>query len=101
MLTRIFHWNPTPVHFNWKSAQWLPVYLIGLGLIVLLSDWGPLAHPLIGFGWDMVVTGVFSLIIYYWAVNTAIDTEGILAIAEETAVHAEKETAVLGEPIAG
>jgi hypothetical protein len=80
---------------------------IGLGLIVFLSDWnqdanGTIAGPdWLPFGWDMVVTAAFSLIIYYWAVNTAIDGEGILQIADETAAHAEQETAELGEPIAG
>ncbi|MCL2515383.1 MAG: APC family permease [Microbacteriaceae bacterium] len=106
VLTRIFKWNPTPVHFNWKSSQWVLPYLIGLGLIVFLSDWnqnsaGKVVGPdWIPFGWDMVVTGVFSLVIYFWAVNTAIDGKGILAIAEETAAHAEQETAALGEAIA-
>jgi len=101
VLTRVFKWNSTPVHFNWKSSQWLFPYLVGLGLIIFLSDWGPLKHPVIGFGWDMVVTGAFSLVIYYWAINTAVDTEGILVMAEETAAHAEQETAELGAPVVG
>ena len=101
VLTRVFKWNSTPVHFNWKSSQWLFPYLVGLGLIIFLSDWAPLKHPVIGFGWDMVVTGAFSLVIYYWAINTAVDTEGILVMAEETAAHAEQETAELGAPVVG
>ncbi|MFC4244837.1 APC family permease [Gryllotalpicola reticulitermitis] len=100
VLNRVFRLNSTPVHFNWRAAQWLFPYLIGLGLIIFLSDWGPLKHPVFPFGWDMVVTGVFSLIIYYWAINVAVDTEGILQMAEETAVHAEQESAELGEPVA-
>jgi amino acid transporter len=99
VITRVFRLNPTPVHFNWKSSQWIFPYLIGLGLIIYLSDWGPLKHPVIGFGWDMVVAGLFSLVIYYWAINTAVDTEGILVMAEETAAHAEQETAELGDPV--
>jgi amino acid transporter len=107
VVTRVFKLNPTPVHFNWKAAQWLFPYLIGLGLIVFLSDWnqdanGTIAGPdWLPFGWDMAVTAAFSLIIYYWAVNTSVDTQGILTIAEETSAHAEQETAELGAPIAG
>jgi amino acid transporter len=107
VVTRVFKLNPTPVHFNWKAAQWLFPYLIGLGLIVFLSDWnqdanGTIAGPdWLPFGWDMAVTAAFSLIIYYWAVNTSVDTQGILTIAEETSALAEQETAELGAPIAG
>ncbi len=32
--------------------QWLPVYLVGLGVIVFLSDFGPLKNPFIPLWWD-------------------------------------------------
>jgi amino acid transporter len=91
VLNRVLKLNSTPIHLDWKAAQWLPVYLIGLGLIVLFSDWGPLSHPPITFGWDMLVVAVFSLVIYYWAINVAVSREEIEAITEETAVRMEED----------
>jgi amino acid transporter len=66
---------------DWKSAQWLPVYLIGLGLISWQGQFsgGAVAAPVntnnIPFGWDLVVVAVFSLVIYYWAMATRLPTE--------------------------
>lgn len=53
----------------------LPVYLIGLGVIVYLSPYGPLTYPVIRLWWDIAVTAVFSLGIYYWALAIALPTE--------------------------
>jgi hypothetical protein len=55
----------------------LPVYLIGLGVIVYLSPYGALKNPVIPLWWDMVVTAVFSLLIYYWALAVSLSTEEI------------------------
>ena len=62
---------------DWKSAQWLPVYLIGMGIISWQGQYSGAASPPapqpptitinIPFWWDMVVVAGFSLIIYYWA----------------------------------
>lgn len=89
VLNRVLKLNSTPVHFNWKSAQWLFPYLIGMGLIIYLSDWNPSGPNLFPFGIDILVTAVFSLVIYYWAVNTSVPKDGILEMAEETAAIAE------------
>src|ERR1700709_1306139 len=35
---RVFDLNPVKPQLDYKAAQWLPVYLIGMGLIVYLSD---------------------------------------------------------------
>ena len=40
--TRVFRLNSHNPVMQWRAAQWLPVYLIGLGLIVYLSPYGPL-----------------------------------------------------------
>ncbi len=61
---------------DWKSAQWLPVYLIGMGIISWQGQYsgGAVAAPVntgrIGFWWDMAIVAVFSLVIYYWAMAT-------------------------------
>ncbi|WP_204249294.1 APC family permease [Frondihabitans sp. PAMC 28766] len=101
VLNRVFRLNSTPVHFNWKAAYWLFPYLIGMGVIVYLSDFNetasgaPHGPQLIPFGWDILVTAIWSLIIYYWAVNTSQTTEQIEAAAEETQAIAEDvETAI-------
>jgi amino acid transporter len=58
---------------DWKSAQWLPVYLIGMGIISWLGRYsgGAVAPPVntntIPAWWDMATVAVFSLGIYYWA----------------------------------
>jgi amino acid transporter len=58
---------------DWKSAQWLPVYLIGMGIISWQGQYGggavkaPLNTGHIPFWWDMVIVAVFSLVIYFWA----------------------------------
>jgi amino acid transporter len=62
---------------DWKSATWLPVWLIGLGIISWQGQYsGAPSTPAplpptntfnIPFWWDMVVVAVFSLVIYYWA----------------------------------
>jgi hypothetical protein len=45
---------------------------VGLGLIVYLSDFGPLAHPVFTLWWDMLAVAVFSLAIYAWAMRVAL-----------------------------
>ncbi|MDX6418913.1 MAG: hypothetical protein QOG28_3533 [Trebonia sp.] len=56
---------------DWKSAQWLPVYLIGMGLISWFGQFGSGAPPInngrLPFWWDMLVVAAFSLAIYFWA----------------------------------
>lgn len=93
-MTQIFHLNPIRPKFNWTSAQWVPVYLVGLGLIVFLSDFGPLTHPWFPLGWDMVAVAVFSLVIYYWALAVALPREEILEVIEEVVVPEEEATGI-------
>ncbi|MGW2934038.1 APC family permease [Streptomyces sp. NPDC001156] len=54
---------------DWKAAQWLPPYLVGLGLISWQGGFGGQNH--IPLWWDIVVVAVFSLVIYNWARATA------------------------------
>jgi amino acid transporter len=44
-LNHVFKLNPTTPQFEIRSAVWLPVYLVGMGAIVYLSDFDPTAHP--------------------------------------------------------
>ena len=63
---------------DWRSAQWLPVYLIGMGIISWQGQFAASPHDAAGadntgnlpFWWDMLVVAAFSLAIFYWAQAT-------------------------------
>jgi amino acid transporter len=84
---RIFKLNPTTPQFELRSAPWLPVYLVGMGLIVYLSDFGPTANPWFPLWWDMVAVAVFALAIYYWAMRVALPTEKIQQLIDRGAAE--------------
>ncbi len=70
----------------WKAASWLPVYLIGMGIISWLGQYSggaalaPVNTNTIPLWWDLVVIAVFSLVIYYWAMYTKLPREEMLAL---------------------
>jgi amino acid transporter len=78
---------------DWKSAQWLPVYLIGMGIISWTgqyngaSDAKPLATGHLHFGIDMLVVAVFSLVIYYWAQATKLPAAEMQLLVDKQATH--------------
>jgi amino acid transporter len=74
---RVFKLNPTTPLLDLHAAVWLPVYLVGMGLIVYLSDFGPLKHPWFPLWWDMLVVALFSVAIYFWAMRVALPAEKI------------------------
>jgi amino acid transporter len=69
--------NPTRPQFEIRAALWLPVYLLGMGAIVYLSDFGPTAHPWFPLWWDILVVVAFSLAIYAWALRVALPADKI------------------------
>ncbi|MCW2781970.1 MAG: amino acid permease [Marmoricola sp.] len=79
----------TPV-LEWKAAAWLPPYLIGMGLIVYLSDFGPLKNPVFPLWWDMVVVAAFSLVIYFWAMRVCLSTEQMEEMIKEVVLPEEE-----------
>ena len=52
---------------DWKSAQWLPVYLLGMGIISWQGQFGPNNTFRIPFWWDLLIVAGFSLVIFLWA----------------------------------
>ncbi|MDH6131342.1 amino acid transporter [Kitasatospora sp. MAA4] len=68
---------PNAPRLNWKSAQWLPVYLIGLGVISWQGGFGVGAQGNIPLWVDMGLIAAFSLGIYYWARAVALPAEEI------------------------
>ena len=81
--------DPQRPPLDWKSAQWLPFYLIGMGIISWqgqFSGGGVLAPVNTGnipFWWDLVVVAGFSLGIYYWAQWAKLPREEMLVLVEK------------------
>jgi amino acid transporter len=87
---RVFNLNPITPELDYRAAQWLPVYLVGMGLIVFLSDFGPLDNPWFPLWWDMVAVAVFCVGIYFWALKVALPTERIEHMLSEVVIPEEE-----------
>jgi amino acid transporter len=78
--------NPQRPPLEWRSATWLPVWLIGLGIISWQGQYsgGAVESPVntgkIPFWWDILIVAAFSLIIYYWAMRAKLPREETLAL---------------------
>jgi amino acid transporter len=88
---RVFKMNPITPQLDLRAAQWLPVYLVGMGLIVYLSDFGPLKNPWFPLWWDMLTVAVFSLVIYYWAMAVALPKEQIQSMIDQVVIPEEAD----------
>ena len=87
---RIFGLNEHKPMLDWRAASWLPVYLVGMGVIVYLSSFGPRDDPPLPFGWDMLAVAVFSIVIYYWALSVSLQREQIEEMLEEVVLPEEE-----------
>jgi len=92
--------NPKVPTLDWKSAQWLPVYLIGIGLISWQGRYcsqGPAsvascgAADRIPLWWDIAVVAAFSLVIYYWAQAVRLPSSKALEYIGSEAAPAEDD----------
>ena len=75
---------------DWKSAVWLPVWLIGIGIISWQGQYGPGNTGNIPFWWDMLIVAVFSVAIFYWAMATRLPREEMLYLVERQGMHGEE-----------
>jgi amino acid transporter len=94
---------------EWRSAIWVPFWLAGLAIISWQGQYtsgfnkvfGITLNPTYNIGgsmsptgfreWlDLIIIAIFSLAIYYWAVNSAMSNEKVLAAVEDV----EKEASV-------
>ena len=98
-VTRALKLNSRSPQLDLRAASWLPFYLVGMGLIVYLSDFGPMTNPVFPLWWDMVAVAIFSAIIYFWAMAVALPTERIEEMIGEV-VLPEEEDVVASEPLA-
>jgi amino acid transporter len=87
----IFNREFAPGVMSWRSAVWLPVYLVGMGAIVYLSSFGPMGDPWFGDWSSIGVVAVFSVVIYYWAIAVALPSEEIERMINEVVLPEEDE----------
>src|SRR3954451_9425955 len=52
---RLLNLNEQKPVLDWRAASWLPVYLVGMAIIIYISSFGPMDNPTFPFGWDMLV----------------------------------------------
>ncbi len=87
-LSYAFKLNPKAPAMDWRAAQWIIGWIIGMGVICYLSPFtpggiiggiGPFKHVLdqggtgdISLWASIIASGLFSMIIYQWAVMTAL-----------------------------
>jgi amino acid transporter len=86
--------DPQRPPLEWRSAIWLPVWLIGMGIISWQGQYSGAAssdkHPQaptntfnIPFWWDILIVVVFSVGIYFWAMRTKLKREEMLALVNK------------------
>jgi amino acid transporter len=87
---------------EWIAASWLPVYIIGMGLISWNGQFsgGAILAPLptgrIHFWWDIGVVALFAVVIFIWAYFASLPRDEMIAIIGEqnvTGAEAEPEAA--------
>ncbi|HEY2579163.1 MAG TPA: APC family permease [Streptosporangiaceae bacterium] len=96
--------DPKRPPLDWKSAQWLPVFLIGMGIISWQGRYcssgkagagaSCTATNRIPFWWDIAIVAIFALAIYFWAQFTRLPREEMMRLVEsqaETSAEIEKE----------
>ncbi|MBO0847184.1 MAG: APC family permease [Nocardioides sp.] len=93
---RLLHLNEHRPMINWRAASWLPAYLIGMGIIIYISSFGPLSTPVLSFGWDMLVTVLFSFAIFYWAIQVCLPREEIEEMMREVVLPEEEGLEMIG-----
>ncbi|MET8772361.1 APC family permease [Streptomyces sp. NPDC004658] len=76
---------PDAPRLDFRAAQWLPGYLVGMGLISWLGGFGG-GRGTIGLWWDMLIVAAFSVAVYYWARATASRPEAIERSIDEVVV---------------
>ncbi|MGN6168172.1 MAG: hypothetical protein ACTHQQ_08365 [Solirubrobacteraceae bacterium] len=102
---QVFKLGDADVVFDLKAGSWILPYLIGMGLLVYLSDFGinssgtVVGPNVIPLWWDLVAVGGFSLIIYYWAMAVALPGKQITETVRKQAIQTE-ELELMDEPAA-
>ena len=116
VLARRFDPNQEPLNF--RAGAWAIPWVGGLTILSILGDsyvggvssgpgntgsgggYATFLGAKLGlhmrFGWDLIIIGVFSLAVFYFAVNSRLGPEQTVAHAEEAAADAHQEDLDLG-----
>jgi amino acid transporter len=89
-ISRVFNLNDKSPHLHWRSAAWLPAYLVGMGIITYISSFGPMDDPILGDYSGIVATAFFSVAIYFWALAVALPTAEIEEMVTEVVLPEEE-----------
>ena len=87
--------DPQRPPLDWKSAVWLPVWLIGMGIISWQGQYSggaeaaPVNTSAIPFWWDMLVVAAFSVAIYFWAMRTKLPRDEMLLLVNKQGGESE------------
>ncbi|GAA1933488.1 APC family permease [Kitasatospora viridis] len=68
---------PQAPRMDFRAGQWLPVYLVGMGLLSWQGQFGAGATGRLPLWWDLLAVAGFSLAVYYWALAVALPAEEI------------------------
>jgi len=77
---------------EWKSAIWLPFYLVGMGILSWQGQFGPNNTGRMPAGLDLLIIAVFSVAIFYWAQFSKLSREEMLRIVAREAVSGDTST---------
>jgi hypothetical protein len=87
--------DPQRPPLDWKSATWLPFYLLGMGVISWQGQFSgaastpppkpPTNTGNIPFWWDILVVFGFSMIIYFWAQRVRLSRSEMLDLVNRQA----------------
>jgi amino acid transporter len=83
-------------NIDWKRSAWIGAYLLGMGIISWQGDYGPQNAGRLLYPWDILVVALFSVAIYYWAINSSLSADEIedrIAAQAAPAEEAEAEAA--------
>ena len=89
---RAFRLNPIKPVWDVRAASWLPVYLVGMGLLEWGSTFGPMKTPWFGTDavwWDILAVVAFSLVIYFWAMAVCLPADKIRQVIGSVVVPEE------------
>src|SRR6266568_3390639 len=90
--------DPQRPPLDWKNAIWMPVWLIGMGIISWQGQFSgqssktpkpPVNTGNLGFWWDILAVAGFSVVIYYWAMRTKLPREEMLLLVNKQAGHGD------------
>jgi amino acid transporter len=88
LLNRVLRLNDADIVLDLKAGSWIFPYLIGTGLLVYFSDFGP--RDDIPLWWDLLAVGGWSLIIYFWAMAVALPGQRISDTVRKQAIETQE-----------